>query len=133
MLKKKKESIDKEILLFCKLNKCMQTECLFADSGLNRKKLADYLNTNEIYLANAIRRKTGETFSEYILNLRLQNALSLLEKYPNIRLEAVATDSGYGSYSQFFRSFIKKYGIAPSKYRKLSNKKENETIAKIFK
>lgn len=120
LLSRSEKSLSKEMLLFRHLSKCMKEEKLFTDLDLNRKKLADHIGSNETYLADAIREGAGETFSGYISNLRLQYAVELLDKNPEITLDAVAVDSGHGSYSPFYRSFTKKYGITPSEYRKLS-------------
>jgi AraC-like DNA-binding protein len=120
LLKVPDEKLRREIQLFRHLNQCIQDEMLFTNPALNCKMLAAYANTNETYLADAIREATGATVSAYISGLRLQYALKLLNEYPGMTLEAVAVDSGHGSYSPFFRSFTKKYGITPSEYRKMS-------------
>jgi len=119
-LSKPEETLTKEMLLFRQLNECMKAEKLFVNTDINRKTVADHLGTNENYLATAIRAVRGETFSDYISSLRLQHALELLNDRPDMNFEAIAADSGYGSYSQFFRTFSKKYGLSPSEYRKLS-------------
>jgi Transcriptional regulator containing an amidase domain and an AraC-type DNA-binding HTH domain len=122
-LSKPEETLSKEMQLFRQLSELMKTEKLFIDTDINRKKLADLLGTNEIYLANAIRQGRSETFSDYISNLRLQYALDLMEKHSEMKFDSIAIDSGHGSYSQFFRSFSKRYGLTPSEYRKMSVKK----------
>lgn len=120
LLSRPEESLSKEMQLFRRLSNTMHNEKLFTDPELNRKKLADHIGTNEMYLADAIKEATGETFSSYISNLRLQYAIELFNSSPQLTLDAVAVDSGHGSYSPFYRSFIKKYGITPSEYRKLA-------------
>ncbi|MDR0364533.1 MAG: helix-turn-helix domain-containing protein, partial [Bacteroidales bacterium] len=126
LLKTPVAKLSRGMQLFRRLNRYMQDEKPFTDSSLNRKMLAVRLNTNEAYLADAIREATGETFSTYISGLRLQYALTLLNEQSGMTLEAIATDTGHGSYSPFFRSFTKKYGITPSEYRKLSNDKSEK-------
>jgi len=125
MINNKKEISDPALLLFNKIQECMQLHKLFFHPDLNRKKLADFLNTNEVYIADAIRDGAGCTFSEYISALRLKNAICLINDYPEMSIADIIIDSGYGSYSQFFRSFTKKYAICPSEYRRLLNKKIN--------
>jgi AraC-like DNA-binding protein len=112
------EKLSRAMLLFRQLSELMQKEKAFTDPELNRKKLADRLCTNEHYLADAIREATGETFSTYLANLRLQYALKLMSEQPSMTFDVVAIDSGLGSYASFFRLFTKKYGITPSEYRK---------------
>jgi AraC-like DNA-binding protein len=106
--------------LFRTLSERLQKEKRFTDPDLNRKKLADFLGTNETYLADAIREATGENVSTYLSNLRLQYTLERMKEQPDITLDAVAFDSGCGSYDSFLRLFTKKYGITPSMYRKLA-------------
>ncbi len=120
------KELSREMQLFRRLNEQIQSEKLFTTPDINRKKLADIVGTNEIYLADAIREGSGYTFSEYIAHLRLNYALELLDKHPEMTLEAVAVDSGHGSYSPFFRTFGKMYGMSPSEYRKLSSVKNTQ-------
>jgi AraC-like DNA-binding protein len=106
--------------LFRMLSERMQKEKLFTDPDLNRKKLADLFGTNETYIADAIREVTGVNIFTYLSDLRLQYTLELMKEQPDMTLDAVALDSGYGSYDSFLRLFTKKYGITPSVYRKLA-------------
>jgi AraC-like DNA-binding protein len=117
------EELSRTMQLFRSLSELMQKEKLFTDPDLNRKMLSDRLGTNETYLADAIREATGETFSNYVSDLRLQYTLQLMSEQSDLTSDAVAIDSGHGSYSTFFRLFTKKYGITPSEYRKMAKKK----------
>ena len=117
------EELSRSMQLFRQLSERMQKDKLFIEPDLNRKKLANQLHTNEHYLADAIREATGETFSTYLANLRLQYALELLEENSGLPIDALAIDSGHGSYASFLRLFTKKYGITPSEYRKLATEK----------
>ena len=120
LLSTPKAKLSKEMQLYQQISECMQKEKLFTNPILNRKKLSDYLNTNETYLAESIHAGSGDTFSSYISNLRLQYSLELLHDYPEMTLDAIAIDSGHGSYSPFYKAFTKKYSITPSEYRKLA-------------
>ncbi len=115
--------LSREMQLFRTLSERMQKDKLFTNPDISRKSLADLVGTNEMYLADAIREGSGETFSEYITHLRLNYALELLNNQPELTLDAIAIDSGHGSYSPFYRSFGKTFGMSPSEYRKLSSVK----------
>ena len=120
LLSTPKAKLSKEMQLYQQISECMQREKLFTNPILNRKKLSDYLDTSEAYLAESIHEGSGETFSSYISNLRLQFSLELLKDHSEMTLNAIAIDSGHGSYSPFYKAFTKKYSITPSEYRKLS-------------
>lgn len=109
--------------LYRDLNRLMQNEKLFTNQNLDRNDFAERLGTNRQYLADAVKEETGLTLGTYITELRLKHALNLLSFNQELTLEAVAEESGFASYSPFFRAFTQKYGISPSEYRKLSKEK----------
>jgi YesN/AraC family two-component response regulator len=126
LLEAPEEELSRSMQLFRKMSERMQAEKTFTDPELNRKKLADLLHTNEVYLADAIREATGETFSAYLSGIRLQYTLQLMNEHPRMPLDTVAVDSGHGSYASFFRLFTKKYGVTPSEYHKMSALKKKK-------
>lgn len=116
------EAITREAELFRTITEVMQKEQYFIRPELDRKLLAELLGTNEKYVADAIRQGTGETVLTYIARLRLQYTLQLFDQHPDLSLETVAEESGHTSYSSFYRSFTKHYGMNPSEYKKLALK-----------
>ncbi len=118
------EELSRGMQLFRRVGEWMRTEKPFTNPDLNRKTLSERLGTNETYVADAIREATGGTVQAYITGLRLQYSLELLGGDPTLTFDTVAVDSGYGSYSAFFKAFTRQYGISPSEYRRLSMAKE---------
>lgn len=106
--------------LFMELSKFMDSEKWFTDPALDRRTLAERMGTNDKYLADAVREGAGTTVATYISDHRLNYSLLLLSDNPDMPLDVIAERSGHGSYSSFFRTFIRKYGMSPSDYRKLS-------------
>jgi len=93
----------------------------YHDPTLTLQKLAIHLGTNRQYLSNYINKEKNKTFYEYINDYRLEEAKSILDGWgdnPQQSIEEVASMAGFNSYSTFFRSFVKKYNITPSKYLK---------------
>jgi AraC-like DNA-binding protein len=112
--------LSREMKLFRELSRLMHSDMLFRDQTLDRRSVAGMLGTNEKYLANAVHEGAGTTFAGWISDLRLSYSLELLTGNDDATLEEIAEESGHGSYSPFFRAFVKKYGMSPSKYRELS-------------
>lgn len=122
------EELSHGMKLFRELTQLMCSEKLFLDPEINRRSVAVKLGTNENYLANAIHEGAANTtFANYISGLRLAYSLDLLAGRSDMTLEVVARESGYASYSPFFRAFVKKYGISPSEYRRILSEKSHLT------
>ena len=73
---------------------------------------------NPSYVSGVFRRKSGENFSEYLANYRIEIAKDLLNdvKY---RIVDVSYMVGYRDAKYFSRIFKKKVGVNPRDYRKL--------------
>jgi AraC-like DNA-binding protein len=108
------------------LNKLMATERLFLDSSLTIEVLSARLAVSKHKLSQVLNEHLKKTYSEYICELRLEEAKRRLSEPSNFRftIAALALDSGFSSVSNFNDIFKKRYGITPSHFRneKLSKK-----------
>lgn len=103
------------------IDSAIRDKRLYLDTAMTLQKLATLLGTNRQYLSNYINREKQRTFYEYINDFRLEEARNILDHWKPAQqrsMEDVATLSGFNSYSTFLRSFVKKYGVSPSKYLK---------------
>lgn len=120
------EELSREMQLYRKIACLMEEEKPYRDATFNRTALAKMLGTNEKYVADAVREGAGTTVSNYITDIRLNCSLELLSDESGngepVSLDDVARDSGFGSYSSFWRAFQKKFSMTPSEYRSLHNK-----------
>lgn len=109
---------EKEKQLFTALENLMMEQHLYRRQGLNKKQLADALNTNSAYLSQAVNANTGQSLINYINNYRIDEAISLLSDMKhNTPIKAIAQDVGFTSLSVFYRTFNDKMGMSPAKYR----------------
>lgn len=115
------ENLGKEMRLFRKISLLMDEEQPYRNPAFNRASMAKILGTNEKYVADAVREGAGTTVANYITDVRLSYSLELLSDEP-AALDDIARDSGFGSYSSFWRAFLKKYSMTPSEYRSLHSK-----------
>ncbi|MDH6314241.1 AraC-like DNA-binding protein [Parabacteroides sp. PFB2-10] len=114
------EMLSREQQLFHKLSHAMKEKMYFKESDLDRRILAEYLATNERYLADAIRQATGDTFTQYINQLRLTFSLDLLADPQYSSIQDIAIEAGFASYHTYLRLFTKTYGMKPSEYRQMA-------------
>jgi AraC-like DNA-binding protein len=83
---------------------------------LTIERLSSLFNYHPNYFIRLFRRETGYTPYQYIVQQRMQYAVTQLNKgLPN---EEVCYACGYTDSSTFTRAFRKYYGVAPQKYRK---------------
>lgn len=107
-----------KILIDNNIDHIIQKNKFYLDNTLTLHKLATHLGTNRQYLSNYINKEKKKTFYEYINDFRIEEAKRLLFSAEQHSMEEIATISGFKSYSTFLRSFVKKYGISPSKFAK---------------
>lgn len=80
--------------------------------------IAKKFNISIGYLSTLIKKETGTTYSDYILNKRLSLAKDLLND-PSLSVHDIVQRVGYKDYFHFNKLFKKHFAITPSKYRKL--------------
>jgi AraC family transcriptional regulator len=85
------------------------------DISLDR--LADISGISKYHLIRLFREATGRTQSQYVNEVRLNRAESLLRDTTRDVTE-IALDAGFGSLSTFHRAFKKKFGVSAGEYRK---------------
>ena len=61
-------------------------------------------------------QETGQTFKEYLTELRIQKAKELLRSTPE-RATDIAYQVGYNDPHYFSAAFKKKTGLSPTEYR----------------
>jgi AraC-like DNA-binding protein len=88
-----------------------------ADPKLSGKIVAARVGITERYLQQLMESQ-GETFSRYLLRLRLDKAAGMLVAKPLTRVSEVAFQCGFNDLSYFNRSFKTRFGESPRTYRR---------------
>lgn len=78
--------------------------------------VADHINFNKSYFSLLFKKETGENFWDYLTNLRITKAKTLLES-TNLRVYTVGEMVGYKNSSHFGRIFKDIVGITPAEYK----------------
>ena len=94
---------------------------LFVNPDCTLSFLAQELGTNTTYLSKIINTHKEQSYTEYLVNLRISYALKRLKNEKRFRaysIVSIANDCGFKSAKSFSRAFKKSTGIYPSYYIK---------------
>lgn len=89
----------------------------YKESGVTIEMLAAEIGTNRYYLSDYINSHLRLTFSEWIKQLRLEEAKRLLLSYPEMTMDKIAALIGYSSGSYFIKVFVQYEKMTPTKWR----------------
>ena len=85
---------------------------------LNLQSVADLFNVSFGHLSKCFKKVEGISFSEYLMNLRIEEAKKLLKK-DYINISEVAEKVGYADPGYFSKVFKKQVGMTPKQYSNL--------------
>lgn len=85
-------------------------------SKCSLKDVAAALYISPNYLSSLFKDETGQNFSSYLMNIRLEKSLRYLRDV-SYRISDIAALSGFTDYRYFCSVFRKKYGMTPVEYR----------------
>ncbi|WP_350286325.1 AraC family transcriptional regulator [uncultured Croceitalea sp.] len=103
----------------------MEEERPYLDYNLKSTDLATKLGISSHHLSEVLRFGFDQNFYNFINPYRVKEAQRLMElpKYKNVKILAIALDSGFKSKTSFNRIFKKHTGSTPSDYRRKINLK----------
>lgn len=87
------------------------------ETDLTLKEVAEYFFFSPNHLGFLFKEETGQTFSEYMIQTRMETARSLLAN-SHLKIYEVAHRCGYHNIAYFSRQFKDRYGMTPGEYRK---------------
>lgn len=105
------------INMFRSIDKTMRDEKLYTKIDFTRDTMIRMFNTNKNKLNEALMVGCGMNYSKYICELRLQESIRIIEEDNNISLNDLAMHCGFNTYSSFYRSFCKRFGMGPADYK----------------
>lgn len=88
----------------------------FRDPNLCANSLAEHFQLSEKYIFQLVKQTCGETLSNHICTLRIQEAITLLES-TNMPIMEIAQQVGLSSSNTMYKVFMRVKGVPPSSYR----------------
>ncbi|HHY81303.1 MAG TPA: response regulator [Clostridiales bacterium] len=79
--------------------------------------IADYVFLSPVYISRLFKSKTGENFNDYLIRVRMENAIKFLDD-PQYKVYEVGHKIGYQSTKYFYKLFKQFYGCTPTEYRR---------------
>ena len=97
--------------------------CSYIEEHLSEKitleQTAEQAGLSPAYFSQLFKQETGETFSDYLINRRIERAKKLLLQTDDT-IVSVMEQAGYRDMKYFRNLFTEKVGVTPVKYRKLN-------------
>ncbi len=88
----------------------------YKNSEITIEGIAEELDLAPTYVSTLFKREAQISFSQYLSDFRIQKATDLLEN-TNMKIKDIAQEVGFGTYSNFARTFKKKLGVTPVEYK----------------
>ena len=93
----------------------------FYNRDLKLPQLAKLYFLNPDYLCRLFRKETGQSFSEYVNRIRINEAKKMLE-LTSEDVMSIALQVGFRNVTYFNRQFKMQTGLSPREYRQQLNK-----------
>lgn len=97
------------------------------NADISLRELAEREFLSEGYLSRFLKQNLDMTYSQYVINLRLEHAEKRLRNTDH-SITHIAYDCGFHNASSFIENFRQKYGMTPGQYRKYTAKKNTADL-----
>lgn len=86
------------------------------DTDISLEACSNMLNYHPSYISKVLRQELGISFSDYLMQYRLNKAKEMLED-TEMKISEIAEKLRYNNSQNFIRSFRKLAGMTPGTYR----------------
>lgn len=101
----------------CYIKNAMDLMNVFFSSNLSIEDMCRTVHVTPFHFIRLFKEKTGMTPHEYLLNVRINNAMDIIKKY-EYPISEVAKMCGFVNAGHFSSVFKRMTGISPSEFRK---------------
>ncbi|WP_284646512.1 helix-turn-helix domain-containing protein [Paenibacillus silviterrae] len=92
------------------------------------QSMAHHFSLSTSYVSRFFKEHTGQTISDYMNTIRINNAKRLLEE-SDASIKEIVQRIGYFDTSSFIRKFKAEAGVTPGEYRKMMRKQAGQEAA----
>jgi AraC-like DNA-binding protein len=90
----------------------------YTNVNLCLQMVADHFGISDKYCSDFFQEQTGENFSNFVEDLRMQKILELLNQEENtVPIANISRMAGYYNVNTLYKAFKRKFGQSPSSYR----------------
>lgn len=97
-----------------------------SSDSMTLKDIAKHFGYHPNYISTLLHRETGQTFSQILLQKRMERA-ALLMNSTDFSLEEIASMLGYSNHSNFYKAFRQYYHMTPREYQKKMGKSSSSS------
>lgn len=85
-------------------------------NDLSLERVAEEFNVTASYISKLLKQETGQSFVEFLTNLRIKKAIYIMDD-PSVKMYEVAELVGYSNQHYFCKAFKRVMGFSPTEYR----------------
>ena len=89
-----------------------------SDPSLNNDVLASMMNMSRSRFYNRFKSVTSGTPNDYVMNMRLDMACTMLVDEPGLSVAEIADRLGFNTQNYFCHRFKDRFGVSPTQYRR---------------
>ena len=99
----------------------LSTATEYVEKNFNREismnEVAEKVSVSYTYFSRLFKEQMHQSFSEYVVSVRMREAKRLIQEDPSIKMKDVAALVGYESVYAFSRAFKQYFHVSPKQAR----------------